>query len=146
MTNIFNTLVIEPIFYSKKSDCTVGFFFQKSCFIFVKIINQAIGILKWVAVFLAAALPLFLTSTFFPGPYKNNADMGLDLAASDFSGLCESGEKYNLVRFYEILNNKKIIYYDYSGPAGKGKVSTSATPRTMSARVCRAQAEIIDRN
>jgi hypothetical protein len=35
-------------------------------------------------------------------------------------------------------------YFDYEGPAGKGKVSTSASPKTMSVRVCRQLAEIIN--
>ena len=43
-----------------------------------------------------------------------------------------------------MIDGQTNWHYDYEGPAGKGSVSTRATPRTMSVRVCTKLAEIID--
>jgi hypothetical protein len=44
------------------------------------------------------------------------------------------------------VSGTRQSFYDYEGPAGKGKVSTTASPKTMSVRVCRQLAEIINQN
>lgn len=46
--------------------------------------------------------------------------------------------------YSKVVDGQRYPFYDYEGPAGKGTVSTRATPRTMSVRVCTKLAEIID--
>jgi hypothetical protein len=72
--------------------------------------------------------------------------LGNDEDTFTFVGQCPNGDNYRLVSYQMDIAGTSQSYYDYEGPAGKGKVSTSASPKTMSVRVCRQLAEIINQN
>jgi hypothetical protein len=72
--------------------------------------------------------------------------LGNDEDTFTFAGQCPNGDKYRLVSYDMDVSGTRQSFYDYEGPAGKGKVSTSASPKTMSVRVCRQLAEIINQN
>lgn len=72
------------------------------------------------------------------------AKLGHDDTEFVFMGKCENGDIYRLFAYEKIVDGLSHAYYDYEGPAGKGTVRSRATPRTMSVRVCRQLAEIID--
>jgi hypothetical protein len=93
-----------------------------------------------------AALSIFLSTSISPVLAKNPGSLGLghDEKEFVFSGKCDNGESYRLLSYEKVINGQTFSQYDYEGPAGKGTVKTSATPRTMSVRVCRQMAEIID--
>ena len=74
------------------------------------------------------------------------ATLGNDEDAFTFVGKCPNGDNYRLVSYQMDVSGVHQSFYDYEGPAGKGKVSTSASPKTMSVRVCRRLAEIINQN
>jgi hypothetical protein len=63
-----------------------------------------------------------------------------------FAGVCPNGEKYRLYAYQKLVENTPQSFYDYEGPVGKGTVRSTATPKTMSARVCRQLAEIVNAN
>ena len=77
---------------------------------------------------------------------KLQTTLGNDEDTFTFVGRCPNGEKYRLVSYQMDVSGTSQSFYDYAGPAGKGKVSTSASPKTMSVRVCRRLAEIINQN
>lgn len=77
---------------------------------------------------------------------KLQTTLGNDEDTFTFVGRCPNGEKYRLVSYQMDVSGTSQSFYDYEGPAGKGKVSTSASPKTMSVRVCRRLAEIINQN
>ena len=77
---------------------------------------------------------------------KQHVTLGNDEDTFTFVGQCPSGAHYRLVSYQTAVSGTSESFYDYDGPAGKGKVSTSATPKTMSVRVCRHLAEIINQN
>ena len=72
--------------------------------------------------------------------------LGNDEDTFTFVGQCPNGENYRLVSYPMGVAGISQSFYDYEGPAGKGKVSTDASPKTMSVRVCRQLAEIINQN
>lgn len=72
--------------------------------------------------------------------------LGNDEDTFTFVGQCPNGDHYRLVSYQMDVAGTSQSYYDYEGPAGKGKVSTSASPKIMSVRVCRQHAEIISQN
>jgi hypothetical protein len=74
------------------------------------------------------------------------ASLGNDEDTFTFIGKCPNGDNYRLVSYQMDVSGTTQSFYDYEGPAGKGKVSTSASPKTMSVRVCRQLAEIINQN
>lgn len=81
-----------------------------------------------------------------PTTTKLQPTLGNDENTFTFVGHCPNGEKYRLVSYeMDVLGTRQSLY-DYEGPAGKGKVNTSASPKTMSVRVCRHLAEIINQN
>lgn len=94
----------------------------------------------------AAALSMFLSTSVSPVLSKNvtGIGMGNDEKEFVFSGTCDNGQTYRLLSYEKVINGQTFSQYDYEGPAGKGTVKTSATPRTMSVRICREMAEIID--
>jgi hypothetical protein len=59
-----------------------------------------------------------------------------------FSGRCENGEIYRLYAYDKNVDGQISSMYDYEGPAGKGTVTSDASPKTMAQRVCRKLAEI----
>ena len=63
-----------------------------------------------------------------------------------FAGRCPNGETYRIYAYQKLFENTLQSFYDYEGPVGKGTVRSTATPKTMSARVCRQLAEIINTN
>ena len=63
-----------------------------------------------------------------------------------FAGRCPNGETYRIYAYQKLFEKTLHSFYDYEGPVGKGTVRTTATPKTMSARVCRKAAEIINTN
>jgi hypothetical protein len=77
---------------------------------------------------------------------KFQTTLGNDEDTFTFVGQCPNGEKYRLVSYVMDVSGTRQSFYDYEGPAGKGKVSTTASPKTMSVRVCRQLAEIINQN
>jgi hypothetical protein len=97
-----------------------------------------------IAIISAAILPIFFSSSISPMLSANPVELGNDDNEFTFSGQCESGDTYRLLAYQKLIDGKSYAHYDYEGPAGKGTVSTNATPRTMSVRVCRPLAEIID--
>lgn len=74
------------------------------------------------------------------------APLGNDEDSFTFVGKCPSGENYRLFSYQMDVSGSPQSIYDYEGPAGKGKVVTTASPKTMSARICRQLAEIINQN
>ena len=72
--------------------------------------------------------------------------LGNDEDTFTFAGQCPNGDKYRLVSYEMEVSGTRQSFYDYEGPAGQGKVNTSASPKTMSVRVCRQLAEIINQN
>jgi len=72
--------------------------------------------------------------------------LGNDEDTFTFVGQCPNGEKYRLVSYGMDVSGTRQSVYDYEGPAGKGSVNTNASPKTMSVRVCRQLAEIINQN
>jgi hypothetical protein len=72
--------------------------------------------------------------------------LGNDEETFIFVGQCPNGDNYRLVSYSMDVAGASQSFYDYEGPAGKGKVNTSASPKTMSVRVCRQLAEIINQN
>lgn len=74
------------------------------------------------------------------------AGLGNDEDTFTFAAQCPNGEKYRLVSYEMDVSGIRQSFYDYEGPAGKGIVSTTASPKTMSVRVCRQLAEIINQN
>lgn len=72
--------------------------------------------------------------------------LGNDEDTFTFAGQCPNGDKYRLVSYEIDVLGTRQSFYDYEGPAGQGKVNTSASPKTMSVRVCRQLAEIINQN
>jgi hypothetical protein len=77
---------------------------------------------------------------------KLQAPIGNDEDTFTFVGKCPNGENYRLVSYQMDVSGTTQSFYDYEGPAGKGKVGTTASPKTMSVRVCRQLAEIINQN
>lgn len=63
-----------------------------------------------------------------------------------FAGHCPNGETYRIYVYQKLVENTPHSFYDYEGPVGKGTVRTAATPKTMSVRVCRKLAEIVNSN
>lgn len=74
------------------------------------------------------------------------ATLGNDENTFTFVGKCPNGYNYRLVSYQMDVSGTPQSFYDYEGPVGKGKVSTTASPKTMSVRVCRQLAEIINQN
>jgi hypothetical protein len=100
-------------------------------------------------------LGAFLTAGMTFAPYvganiassaKQQAPLGNDEDTFTFVGKCPNGFNYRLVSYQMDVSGAPQSFYDYEGPAGKGKVSTTASPKTMSVRVCRQLAEIINQN
>lgn len=75
-----------------------------------------------------------------------HATLGNDEEAFTFTGKCPNGDKYRLVSYQTNISGVRQSFYEYEGPAGIGKVSSEASPKTMSVRVCRHLAEIINQN
>ena len=74
------------------------------------------------------------------------AALGNDEDTFTFAGQCPNGDKYRLVSYDMEVSGTRQSFYNYEGPAGKGTVNTPASPKTMSVRVCRQLAEIINQN
>jgi hypothetical protein len=77
---------------------------------------------------------------------KPPAPLGNDEDTFTFAGKCPNGENYRLVSYQMNVSGTPQSFYDYEGPVGKGQVGTTASPKTMSVRVCRQLAEIINQN
>ena len=72
--------------------------------------------------------------------------LGNDENTFTFAGQCPNGERYRIYAYQKLVENSPQTFYDYEGPVGKGTVRTAASPKTMSVRVCRKLAEIINTN
>jgi hypothetical protein len=72
--------------------------------------------------------------------------LGNDEDTFTFVGQCPNGERYRLVSYQVNTVDSNQSFYDYEGPVGKGTVRTGASPKTMSVRVCRKLAEIVNQN
>jgi hypothetical protein len=59
-----------------------------------------------------------------------------------FAGRCMNGESYRIYSYEKNIDGAVKSFYDYEGPAGKGTVITSASPKTVAERICRHSAEI----
>lgn len=81
-----------------------------------------------------------------PGPMTPEPTLGNDEQTFIFAGLCPNGERYRIYSYLKIVENIPHTFYEFEGPAGKGTVRTAASPKTMSVRVCRKLAEIINTN
>ena len=68
---------------------------------------------------------------------KLQAPLGNDEDTFTFVGKCPNGNNYRIVSYQVDVSGTTQSFYDYEGPVGKGKVSTSATPKL---------AEIINQN
>lgn len=112
----------------------------------MKIIQLSRAITIGMAFTSTATLSIFLSTSVSPVLSKNLGDMGIgnDEKEFIFSGKCDNGETYRLRSYEKVIHGQTLSHYDYEGPVGKGTVKTSASPRTMSVRVCRQMAEIID--
>lgn len=97
-----------------------------------------------IAFISAASLSIFLSTSLSPVLAQNSSVLGEDENEFVFSGNCSNGEPYRLFYYSKVVDGQVYPFYDYEGPAGKGRVSTRATPRTMFVRVCTKLAEIID--
>ena len=106
--------------------------------------------LKTVAVFIACIFTAFATAQLAEAKnlkvQKIQVTLGNDEETFTFAGRCPNGDNYRLVSYQLDVLGTNQSFYAYEGPAGKGKVSTSASPKTMSVRVCRQLAEIINQN
>ncbi len=72
--------------------------------------------------------------------------LGNDDTSFTFAGQCPNGESYRIFSYQRLVGNSPQSFYDYEGPVGKGTVRSDASPKTMSVRVCRKLAEIINTN
>jgi hypothetical protein len=97
-----------------------------------------------IAFISAASLSIFLSTSLSPVSAQKFPVIGEDENEFVFSGNCHNGESYRMFYYSKVVDGQRYPFYDYEGPAGKGTVSTRATPRTMSVRVCTKLAEIID--
>jgi hypothetical protein len=97
-----------------------------------------------IAFISVATLSIFLSTSISPVVTRNPTNMGNDEKEFVFSGTCDNGQTYRLLSYEKVINGQTFSQYDYEGPVGKGTVKTSASPRTLSVRVCRQMAEIID--
>lgn len=91
-----------------------------------------------------ASLSVFLSTSLSPVSAQKISATGEDENDFVFSGNCQNGEPYRLFYSSKVVDGQIYPFYEYEGPAGKGSVSTRATPRTMFVRVCTKLAEIID--
>lgn len=92
---------------------------------------------------LGSASLLFLDAT---PSYAAGSQLGEDDTSFTFAGQCPNGERYRIFSYQRVVGNSSQSFYDYEGPVGKGTVRTDASPKTMSVRVCRKLAEIINAN
>ena len=97
-----------------------------------------------IAFISAASLSIFLATLASPVQAENHTSLGEDDNEFVFAGTCHNGESYRLFSYTKVIDGQTYWQHDYEGPAGKGSVSTRATPRTMAVRVCRKLVEIID--
>jgi hypothetical protein len=79
-------------------------------------------------------------------PANPAPQLGNDEGAFTFAGRCPNGDNYRLLSYEAHVNGQLHTFYDYEGPVGKGTVKSAASPKTMSVRVCRKLAEIINSN
>jgi len=103
------------------------------------------------AILLGACLLSFVAIAQQAGPKNMKTEnsqvtLGNDGNTFTFAGRCPNGENYRLVSYEMAISGTSHSFYNYEGPAGKGTVSTSASPKTMAVRVCRQLAEIINQN
>lgn len=110
----------------------------------MKTVHLSRAIPMGIAVIATAVLPIFFSTSISPMLAASHVALGNDDSEFTFSGKCQSGGTYRLLSYNKTVDGKSSPHYDYEGPVGKGTVSTHATPRTMSVRVCRPLAEIID--
>lgn len=103
------------------------------------------GILLGACLFAGLSLAPYVAAKIAPTA-QMQAALGNDEDTFTFAGQCPNGDKYRLVSYDMDVSGTRQSFYDYEGPAGKGKVSTTASPKTMSVRVCRQLAEIINKN
>ena len=103
------------------------------------------GILLGACLLASMALAPYVGANIAPIA-KLRATFGNDEDTFIFAGKCPNGDNYRLVSYQAELSGARQSFYDYEGPAGKGKVSSNASPKTMSVRVCRQLAEIITQN
>lgn len=103
------------------------------------------GVLLGATLFASMALAPYVKANMAPNA-QSQATLGNDEDTFTFAGKCPNGDIYRLVSYQMDVSGIRQSFYDYEGPAGKGKVSTSASPKTMSVRVCRQLAEIINQN
>jgi hypothetical protein len=103
------------------------------------------GILLGACLLASMALAPYVGAKITPTA-QLQAPLGGDEDTFTFAGQCPNGDNYRLVSYEMDVSGKRQSFYDYEGPAGKGKVSTNASPKTMSVRVCRQLAEIINQN
>lgn len=92
---------------------------------------------------LGSATMLFLDA---PPSSAVGSKLGNDDITFTFAGHCPNGESYRIFSYQRVVGDIPQSFYDYEGPVGKGTVRTDASPKTMSARVCRKLAEIINTN
>jgi hypothetical protein len=104
------------------------------------------NILLGVCLLATMALVTHVGAKVTPTTTKLQPTLGNDEDTFTFVGQCPNGENYRLASYERDVSGTRQSLYDYEGPAGKGKVSTSASPKTMSVRVCRHLAEIINQN
>lgn len=102
-----------------------------------------------ISIFLSCFFLVVLVSTsntFAKSPSNTSPHnkLGNDDSTFTFTGLCPNGETYRIFSYQKAVESALESFYDYDGPVGKGTVRSSASPKTMSVRVCRKLAEIVN--
>ena len=108
--------------------------------------NSENTLLKICLLSLVLFMTMVLSASWAAEFHKPSKVLGNDDTEFTFMGKCDNGENYRLFSYSKIVNGNSYSFYDYEGPVGKGTVKSNATPRTLSVRICRKFAEIIDEN
>jgi hypothetical protein len=135
---------VDPFSYSHKSFDLQHFHGLQTNAKVMESIPFSRAIIIGIAFLLAATFSIFLSTSQSPVLIEKHASIGNDENEFVFAGTCHNGETYRLLSYNKVVDGQTLSFYDYEGPAGKGSVRTQATPRTMSVRVCRKLAEIIN--
>ena len=97
------------------------------------------------SIYLAGIFMAIAPGFFWANELQNeNTPLGNDDTEFVFAGKCHNGENYRIFSYVKIIDGQAASFYDFEGPVGKGTIRSSTTPRTLSVRVCRQLAEVID--
>lgn len=144
MNGAYKTLGIDPFSYSQNS---LDSYHQAQHFFNTSVMELKLSsraIIVAITFISVASLSIFLESAVATVQAGSHTALGNDETEFVFAGTCHNGEAYRLFSYNKVVDGQTYPHYDYEGPAGKGSVSTRATPRTMAVRVCIKLAEIID--